>query len=547
MGELRPEVPEALEKIVGRALAKRPDDRYSSAAAFISDLNSYQAGTDLSLQTRRVSTRKRRGIYAVLGAAVTIIIALLVLFHSSKSEVIDTLAVLPFTNASKDPNLEWMCDGLTNEVIGAFCRTPGFSKVIALNSVMEFKNKEVTPEEVCKKLGVVAVLVSRLYQHGDEVSVSAELVDAKAQTRLWGNAFTHKASNIVSFPVEIVSAVTKTLNLAGRETVESIVIQHSTSNAEAYRLFLQGQVSYHRIDEKGLRRSIILYRSALALDPNMGLAFAGIASAYCQMGNLNFIPWAQAADSARVAAMRALSLNKNLADAHFALGMIRYMDYEQSAAEEEWKLALRLNPLYADCIHYYAHLLSEDGRHEDAIHLLKQSVELEPLSAHYQFCLGLVLNNARQYDEAIPEFKKALELDSTFRPTYAHLSMAYSQKGLYDNAIDAVHRYVQLNPDSRAFEQYLLGRIYASMGRKDDVRKCIRQLHQLAESEPVDPGDIASLYARLGEKDSAFVYLDKAYRDHTNQIYFLKVDPDLDSLRSDIRYMELLRKMGYSE
>jgi tetratricopeptide (TPR) repeat protein len=178
---------------------------------------------------------------------------------------------------------------------------------------------------------------------------------------------------------------------------------------------------------------------------------------------------------------------------------------------------------------------------------LKQSVELEPLSAHYQFCLGLVLNNARQYDEAIPEFKKALELDSTFRPTYAHLSMAYSQKGLYDNAIDAVHRYVQLNPDSRAFEQYLLGRIYASMGRKDDVRKCIRQLHQLAESAPVDPGDIASLYARLGEKDSAFVYLDKAYRDHTNQIYFLKVDPDLDSLRSDIRYMELLRKMGFSE
>jgi serine/threonine protein kinase/tetratricopeptide (TPR) repeat protein len=547
MCEWRAEIPEALEEIVRRAMAKRLEDRYQSAAEFLSDLSSYRIGTDLSAQTRRVSTRRRRGIYAVLGAAIIVIVTLLVVVFSGKGEVINTMAVLPFTNVSKDPNLEWMCDGLTNEVIGDLCRTPGFSKVIAFSSVMEFKNKEVTPEEVRRKLGVVAVLVSRLYQHGDEVSVTTELLDAKKQTRLWGNEYSHKASEIRALPREIVSAVTKALNLVGSDTTQSTVIQHSTTNPDAYRLFLQGQMSYHKVTKEALYRSIALYRSALELDPNMGSAYAGISSAYCQLGNQNYIPWAQAADSARIAAQRALSLNRNLADAHFVLGMIRYNDYERIAAEEEFKLALRLNPLNADCIHIYAHLLSDDGRHDDGIRLMKQSIELEPLSAHYQYCLGTLLLQARHYDEAILEYQKVFGLDSTFFRAYKYLSRSYELKGLYDKAIDALHRYVQKDPDDRTGEQLILGRIYASMGRKDDVRKCIRQLHQLAESAPVDPGDIALLYARLGEKDSAFVYLDKAYRDHSNQIYFIKVDPDLDSLRSDRRYRELLQKMGFSE
>ena len=546
MRDLRSEVPEAIEKISRRSMAKKVEDRYQNADEFLSDLSSYQTGTDLSRQTRRVTTRRRKRFYAVLGAAVIIGATLLIVVFSGKSEVIDTVAVLPFTNASKDPNLEWMCDGLTNEVIDDLCRTPGLSKVIAFSSVMEFKNKDVTLEEVQRKLGVVAVLVSRLYQHGDVVSVSTELLAAKEQTRLWGKEYTHKASEIRTLPPEIVSAVTKVLNLPGRETAESTVSQPSTNNPDAYRLFLQGQAAYHTMDGKGLRRSIDLYRSALELDPNMGTAYAGIASAYCQMGNMNHIPWAQAGDSARSAATRALSLNSKLADAHFALALVRYNDYERFAAEEEYKLALRLNPLYADCMDFYADFLQQDGRFDDAIRLMKQAAALEPLNVIVQYDLSTTLIMAGRYDEGIREAQKVLDLDSAFSFAYVQLIRGYALKGQYDKAIDAAHRFGQKGGIPWV-EQWWLGQIDASMGRKDDARKRIRQLYQMVGKGWWDAGAIASIYAGLGEKDSAFAWLEKAFRSHSNFIFYIKVEPFLDSLRSDERYVELLRKLGLSE
>ena len=546
MRELQPEVPEAIDKICRRSITKRVEGRYQSADEFLSDLRSYQTGTDLSRQTRRIATRRRKRLYAVLGAAVIIGATLLMVVFSGKSEVIDTVAVLPFANASKDPNLEWMCDGLTNEVIDDLCRTPGLSKVIAFSSVMEFKNKEVTLEEVRRRLGVAAVLVSRLYQHGDVVSVSIELLEAKDQTRLWGNEYTRKATEIRTLHRDIVLRVTEALNLPGRETAETTVSQPSTNNPDAYRLFLQGQAAYHTMDEKGLRRSIGLYRSALELDPNMATAYAGIASAYCQMGNFNHIPWAQAGDSARSAATRALSLNSKLADAHFALALVRYNDYERFAAEEECKLALRLNPLYADCMNFYADFLQQDGRFDDAIRLMKQATALEPLNVIVQYDLSTTLIFARRYDEGIREAQKVLDLDSTFSFAYVQLTRGYALKGQYDKAIDATHRFGQKG-GVPWIEQWHLGQIDASMGRKDDARKRIRQLYQMAGKGWWDPGAIASIYAGLGEKDSAFAWLEKAFRDHSNSIFYIKVDPFLDSLRNDGRYVELLRKLGLSE
>jgi tetratricopeptide (TPR) repeat protein len=305
-------------------------------------------------------------------------------------------------------------------------------------------------------------------------------------------------------------------------------------------------VSYHKLDEKGLRRSIALYHSGLELDPDMGAAYAGIALAYCQLASMNYMPWTQVADSARVGAMRALSLNRNLAAAHVALGLIRYIDYERSAAEEEFKLALRLDPLYADCIDWYADLILDDGRFDDGIRLMKQAVGLEPLSAMLQYDLGAVLLNARHYDEGIRELQKVLDLDSTFFLADGQLSRGYCLKGQYDEAIDYAYRIGQKS-DQGNQEQWFLAQICASMGRRDDARKCIRKICQMVGREVVDPGYIGMIYARLGERDSAFAWLEKAYRDHSNSMYFVKIIPEVDSLRSDKRYTELLRKAGYSE
>jgi TolB-like protein/tetratricopeptide (TPR) repeat protein len=543
MRELRPEVPVELEKITRRAMAKRPEDRYQSAAEFLADLGSYGAGTDLSRGTRRVSTGKMKRLYAVAAGALAVIAAMLLLIFPGRSETIDTVAVLPFANVSHDPELEWMCDGIADEVITDLSRTPGFSKVIAFNSVMEFKNKEVTPQEVRKKLGVVAVLVTRLYQHGDEIRISTELMDAKGLTRLWGNTYTHKVSESSTLHFEIASGVTKALNLTGKGTEAGPVPQRATTNSDAYRLLLQGQMAYHKFD---VRRSIGLFRKAIELDPNLAAAYAGIAADYCYV--LGSVPWAQIADSARAAATRALSLDRNLPDAHLALGMIRFNDFERLAAVDEIQQALRLSPLYADAIHWYAHMFEYDGHFEEGLRLMTQSVELEPLSPHYQYCLGMFFMNARQYDRAIVELQKVLDLDSTQYSIYSLQGRCYALKGDFEKALEAYDRVARRDPDPSLSEQNSRLYVCAVTGRIDEARKLFGKIRQKTGKEAqIGPTGWASLYALLGEKDSAFTWLDRAYRDHDGGIFIVKIDPDYDSLRGDSRYTDLLRKMGFSE
>jgi TolB-like protein/tRNA A-37 threonylcarbamoyl transferase component Bud32 len=545
--DLRPEVPEAIEKISRRAMAKDPRDRYQTASELIADLESYKAGTELSQKTRKVASKKRRMILVGLGLFLALAAVVAVLFAPSHAEAIDTIAVLPFVNVSGNQEMEYLCDGLTEAVLEDLCRAPGLRKVIAFASVMQYKNKEITPEQVSSKLGVGGLIISRLYRHGDDVTISVELVNGRDEARLWGSQYSRSLSQVNTLHSEISRSITENLHLLQGVQTPSREKRQYTQNPEAYRLYLQGQYFYHKLTEGDLRRSIECYRKALLLDPNFALAHCGIAGTYSQLLDLNYAPFEQVADSMREEAATALATDKNLAEAHFAIAFIRYFNYEPDEFEKEMKEAIALNPLCADAIHVYAHFLSEHGRHEEAIRLMRQSVELEPLSVHYQHCLASVYWQARRWDEALAQEEKVKEIDSTWHPYESALSIIYFYKGKYDEAIEHATRYVSADKSSAYFANLMRAKVYAITGDVRGAQRQLRQLDHLRHQYTIDPADIAAVYTLLGNRDSALVWLERGYRERSNDFFFVNVRPEYDTLRGDPRFVQLLRRAGFAD
>lgn len=546
MRELRCEVPEALEKICRRGMAKEPSDRYQSAAELIADLVSFKTGTELSERTRKLPVRKRRMLYSGAAVIVGIVAIVGILYSPGHAEAIDTVAVLPFVNASNNPDIEYLCDGLTEAVLEDLDRAPGIRKVIANNSVMQYKNKAIVPAEVSRKLNVAALVISHLNQRGDELTVSVELVNGKDGSRIWGGQYNRSFSQLSTLHKEISGSITENLHLSGRGLPASRETRQYTQNPEAYRLYLQGQHFYHILTEEGFRKAIALYRKALLLDPKFALAYAGIALSYSQLVDLNFVPWDQAADSIRQEAANALAIDKNLAEAHQAIALIRYYNYEREEAMREMREAIELNPLCADAIHIYAHFLSEDGRHEEGIKLMRQSTELEPLSAHYQYCLAGAYQRARRWDDALREYEKVKEIDSNWYRSEAQVSTIYFYRGNYDKAIEHMQKFV-LHENSRVRLDVLRAKICAVTGKARETRVLLDRLYGVAKAKIPDPADVATIHSLLGSRDSALVWLEKGYRERSNAFAMVKVMPEFDSLRSDPGFKQLLVRAGFTE
>ncbi len=546
--EHRSEVPEAIEKICRRATAKQPDDRYQSATELISDFESYKAGTELSKQTRKVPVRKRGILYA--GTAVIAGLAIIagLLYSLGHAEAIDTIAVLPVVNASGDADIEYLCDGLTEAVVEDLCRAPGFRKVIALNSVMQHKNKEMPPRQVSKKLDVTALVISRLTKVGEDLTISVELINGRNESRIWGSQYKRPMSQLATLHEDISGSIAEHLHLNAAGLPASRKTRQYSQDPEAYRLYLQGQNFYHRLTEDGLRRSIDFFHKALLLDPTFALAHAGIGNAYFQLVDMNYVPWEQAADSMRQEAMNALAIDKNLAEAHQAIGMFRYYNYEREECQRELKEAIALNPLCADAIHVFAHTLSEDARHEEGIKLMRQSTELEPLSAHYQYCLAGAYQWARRWDEALHEYDKVKQIDSTWGEgrTDAQVAEVYFNQRKYDQAIEHMQRFT-LHSDHQERMGILRAKIYATTNKMRDTRHQLARLYRVKNGEKPDPAEIAAIHSLLGTRDSALVWLERAYRERSNSFARVKVMPEFDSLRSDPRFKQLLAKSGFTE
>ncbi len=461
-----------------------------------------------------------------------------------KRRAIDSIAVLPLVNAGEDHDYDYLGDGITERLIDTLSQLPKL-QVMARSTVFRFSGAGIDPLVAGRELAVRAVLTGRLTRAGDVLRVQAELVDVTTGFRLWGARYERPMRDLLAIEEEISREICEHLRFKLSAPERRKVAKQHTRNAEAYQLYLKGRFFWNKWTPDGMRSAIRLYESAIELDPSYARAWGGIADAFGVLGNIKAVPPAEAFPRAKSAALRALELDPNLAEAHASLGFVRrFFDWEWSSAEREFRDAVRLSPGYATGHRWYGQLLSGMGRHEEAIAEGRRALELDPLSVSIHTAVGDVLFYARRYDDAIDMYRKALELDPDFLAGHSDLARALEHSGRVDEAIRSYEKAVALAGDTVADPSIGLANACAVAGRRREALDVLEELKRRRDRQYVSPWGLASIYARLGETGFALEWLERAYDERDPTLVWLKVHPRFDALRAQPRFIEVLRKMG---
>jgi len=456
---------------------------------------------------------------------------------------IRSVAVLPLKNLSNDPESEYFSDGLTENLINTLSRIEGL-KVISHGSAFAFKGKEIDPREVREKMGVGALLEGSVLKTGDRVRVNVRLVDAENGRVLWAsNTYDRPVGDIFTIQDEIAHNTAAGLRLQLNGEDQKRLAKRYTDNIEAYDELLRGWYFWSQRTPSGLKKAIESYRRAGEIDARCALAYAGLAGSYA-MG-IWYIPLEprEAMSNARAAAIKAVEIDPNLLEAHLAMAAVLSYDWDWSGAQREMETARGLDPNFSDYGYAYTLLLSA-GKPDEAVRWIRRSEELDPLSPLVGANVGQILYYARRYDEAIEQGRKTIDLDPNYAMAHAYLGQAYIQKRMYREAVEELQKAIILaeqNPEVIA----VLGYAYAAAGDRQQAEKVIAELTELSKRRYVPSYSVAEIYAELGRKDEAFAWLEKAYRERAPGFVDLQVEPTLDSLRSDPRYIDLLRRVGF--
>jgi TolB-like protein/Tfp pilus assembly protein PilF len=463
-------------------------------------------------------------------------------FGRPSSKQIDSIAVMPFVNESGNPDVEYLSDGMTDSLINSLSTLPNLA-VKARNTVFHYKGKQVDEKKVGRELSVQAVLVGRVIQRGDDLTLFLSLVDSGTGNALWGEQYDRKMQDLPVLRNEIARDVAQKLRSRLSNADTTNLAKNYTANAAALQLYFYGRHSWSKRTRESARKSIEYFNQAIEKDPNFALAYSGLADAYVVTA-LGMAP-KDVMPKAKAAATRALEIDGTLAEAHTSLArVLQIYDWNWAEAEKEYKRAMELDPRYPLAHQWYAGYLERTGRIDEGIAEMKVAVELDPLSASTNFELGLAYFFARDYDRAIQQFQKALELEPGFPPALQILLIAYSQKGQHDLALAKIQEVGEDN----AYLGYA-AQVYELAGRREDAKRVLEKLDRRYQKggigrEYVSAITFAFIYAALGEKNEAIAWLEKGYEERAFHLQFLKVDPRWDKLRDDPRFQELLAKIG---
>jgi eukaryotic-like serine/threonine-protein kinase len=558
---LNPDIPPKLEDVINKALEKDRDVRCQSAAELRADLKRLKRDADSgkidsvvasekqlpssgSLSGSRSSSNAK--IIAAIGAVVVLVVALIEWSGSRVGHTpspIDSVAVLPFVNASGDPNTDYLSDGISEGVIHSLSQLPHL-RVMARTSVFRYRGADIDPQKVGRDLNVRAVLTGTLAKHGDVLRVEAELVDATNGAELWGEKFDRPVSDISTIEEQIANDISDGLRLRLSGEEKKLLTRDSTRNAEAYQLYLNGRFHWNKRTEAELNKSIEYFRQSIEKDPNYALAYVGLGDAYLVLPEYGSMARSVAEPQTKQALTRALELDPDLAEVHASLAMMKEdFEWDWAGAEKEFRRAGELSSNYPTTHHWHALLLCETKQNEEAIKEARLAQSLDPLSPIINTALGLALIAGGQIDSAVAQWKRTLELEPNFPEAHFWLSKAYSEKGLYSEAIDEAEKAAA---HSGRAPRYVagLGEALAAAGKRTEARNIIDELARSSKNGPVPAYHIAGVYSALGDRDQAFASLEKAYQERDDQLLWTIVDPAFDGIRSDPRYGDLLRRMG---
>jgi TolB-like protein/Flp pilus assembly protein TadD len=464
-------------------------------------------------------------------------------FRSAGVVPIESIAVLPFINASGNEEADYLSDGMTETLIGSLSQLPKLN-VKARSAVFRYKAKEFDLPKIAKELQVQAILTGRIVQRGEDLTLSLELVNTQTDNAVWSETYNRKQADLVTLQSEIAHDVLGKLRAKLSRTDEAKLAKTSTNNPKAYELYLKGKFYTNQFTKAGFRKGLEYFDQAIAIDPNFGLAYNGLAYNYINQDDWYIAP-NEAGPKARDAARKALALDETDADAVLALAITtQWYEWDWIAAERMFKRAIELNPNNGEAYVYYVWFLAPLGRHEQALAEAKRAVQIDPYSSLTNFGVGSALVFNHQWDQAIEQLRKAIELDPDYWFHYLYLGRAYEQKGSLAEAIAAFQRALELDRD-QAENWSGLGHAYALSGKRVEAQKIIDQLKEMSLHSYIAPYNIAIIYAGLGDKDQAFAWLDRAYAERSYILaVYLPTDARLDHLHDDPRFNNLIRRVG---
>jgi serine/threonine protein kinase/TolB-like protein/cytochrome c-type biogenesis protein CcmH/NrfG len=556
---LNPELPTGFEPIICKALEKDRNLRYQSAADLRSDLARLKRDLDsgrsgsaavsasavlpvapgptasssavaaaASASGISAPTGSRKYLFAGIAAAVIVLAVfagVYVMRGKSQAQKVTSIAVLPFVNATADPNNEYLSDGLTESLIGTLSQLPNF-KVMARSTVFRFKGNQDDPQKIGQTLQVGAVLMGRLTQHGDELGVQADLVNAADGTEIWGSHYARKLADITQVQTDITRDVSNKLQVHLSGTEKEKLGRAGTTNAEAYRLYLEGRQLWYGRTPEGIKKSVELFQRAIVADPNYALAYAGLSDAYCvATGYGVLIQPKQAYALAEEASRKALELDDTLPEAHTARAMVLANQWKWNDTENEFRRAIQLNPNDATAHYFYAFIfLMPQNRIEESLEEFRKALSLDPLSGIVNVNYALTLFVAHRTPEAIAQMQKVLERDPAFAPAHYYLSQIYVSTGRYAEAVSELEK-IASPPIPGLFSGDAQGYLKLALDPRLGT-----------------PTLVAVVYSLMGNRDKTFEYLEKAYAEQDTELMASIRFPAFDSLRADARFKDLMRR-----
>ena len=546
---VNPNVPLGLQEVIQRALEKQTDLRYQHAADMRSALQRLKRDTETG---RRVAEEETEAASASAASQLSFTSKRRARTSSAEtsaarpqrvSKIIDSLAVLPFENASGDPEYEYLGDGITGSLINTLATLPKL-RVMAQSTVFRYKRSESDPQTIGRELNVRAVLTGRVMQRSGSLRIGTELVDVATGCLLWGAQYDRKPGDIMEVQDEISSEISGKLRLQLTRAEKKRLTRRHTENAEAYQLYLKGRHHWNRWTEEGFYKAIEYFQQAVEKDPSYALAYAGLADCYVLLGWNSYLAPKQAFPKGKAAAMTALRLDPDLAEAHTSWAALLWLhDWRWEEAQAEFKRSLELSPAYPTANHWYAEYTMTMGRHGEAIARMQNSQELDPLSLIINVAVGWDFYLAGRNDEAIEQLKRTVELDPNYPVTYWILGLSHRKAGCYELAIAEGEKGVKLSAGSplmRAALAHTLGQA----GRNKEALQILDDLTELAGQRYVAPYFLAGIHIGLGDPDRAIEYLEKSWEEHSQWLLYLHIDPSMDGLRDNSRFRDLLRRVG---
>ncbi|HVH66675.1 MAG TPA: protein kinase [Gemmatimonadales bacterium] len=540
---IRPAVPAALERVIEQALAKSPADRFATAYQFAEALAA--AGRN----GRAPTPRGRRSRTLLGGAGALALVTGLGLWAYGRSHApaagarrLESLAVLPLDNLSRDSSQAYFVDGMTEALIADLSKIRAL-RVVSRRSVMRYKAVARPLPEIARELHVDAVIEGSVVQAGDRVRVTVELIDAATDRHMWAETYDRRRPDVLGLQTEVARAVAREVRVAVTPEEQARLAPPRPVNLRAHDAYLLGRYFWNQRTREGLGKAFQHFQQAIKEDPRYAAAYAGLADYYNVLPFYSRTPPREAFPEAKAAAQKALALDDGLAEAHASLAYIKaYYDWDWAGAEREFQRALELNPSYAAAHHSYSRLLAAQGRIDEALAEIRRAEQVEPISMLLKANTAMILFFGRRYDDAIARLRETLEIDSTFDVALWGLGLTYEQKGMYPAAIGALEQAASLSHrDPNVLSS--LGHAYAAAGRRAEAAQLADELAKQAQRGYVSSYFFALIYVGEGESDRAVAALSRAAEERSTLLVYLRRDPRFANLHSHAGFQALLGRL----